>query len=356
MQGGSFLPSPAKDQRYEPLPEGAELTVRRLRSTADLAAIRSEWQSLWIRSPDATPFQSPEWLIPWWQAYGNGRLLCWAIRSCGELVALVPFYMYGKAPHRRVFLLGTGNSDYLDLLCEAGQTLPVVLAIFRLLDTHGDAWDSCEFQQMPPGSALLTRVPEEPLRSEIIQQEICPVLDLSVPAGNGPAAPGEIWRKVAYYRRRAARQGRVESAIAGAADFEEIFAALIDLHRKRLNAKELRSSFDAPRDEAFQRAAARQFLQSGMLRLHVLRIDGRIIAVLYAFHAHRRTYFYLSGLDSEFAGLSPGTLIVAAAIEHARREGAIAFDFMRGREPYKYRWGAVDRPNAMLRLWRHGDS
>jgi CelD/BcsL family acetyltransferase involved in cellulose biosynthesis len=82
-----------------------------------------------------------------------------------------------------------------------------------------------------------------------------------------------------------------------------------------------------------------------------LRIDGRIIAVLYGMHAHRRTYFYLSGFDSEFARLSPGTLIVAAAIEHARREGAGAFDFMRGREPYKYRWGAIDRPNAMRRLW-----
>jgi CelD/BcsL family acetyltransferase involved in cellulose biosynthesis len=36
-------------------------------------------------------------------------------------------------------------------------------------------------------------------------------------------------------------------------------------------------------------------------------------------------------------------LIVAHAIEQAIREGAGEMDFLRGREPYKYRWGAVDR-------------
>ena len=32
-------------------------------------------------------------------------------------------------------------------------------------------------------------------------------------------------------------------------------------------------------------------------------------------------------------------------------EGCAAFDFLRGAEEYKYRWGAVDQPMFALRLW-----
>jgi CelD/BcsL family acetyltransferase involved in cellulose biosynthesis len=32
-------------------------------------------------------------------------------------------------------------------------------------------------------------------------------------------------------------------------------------------------------------------------------------------------------------------------------EGLKEFDFLRGREDYKYRWGAIDRPSYARRLW-----
>ena len=47
-----------------------------------------------------------------------------------------------------------------------------------------------------------------------------------------------------------------------------------------------------------------------MLRLHALRLDERIVAVMYALLAKRRAYSYLCGFDPELGMLSPGTLIV----------------------------------------------
>jgi CelD/BcsL family acetyltransferase involved in cellulose biosynthesis len=41
--------------------------------------------------------------------------------------------------------------------------------------------------------------------------------------------------------------------------------------------------------------------------------------------------------------LSPGVLIVGAAVEDAIRRGARVFDFLRGRETYKTWWGTKDR-------------
>jgi CelD/BcsL family acetyltransferase involved in cellulose biosynthesis len=97
-----------------------------------------------------------------------------------------------------------------------------------------------------------------------------------------------------------------------------------------------------------------------VLRLHALRLDGAVIAALYALadrpgRGDRRVYFYLGGFDPDRAALSPGALLVGHAIEAAVREGAVAFDFLRGQEAYKRRWGARDTPTYCRRL-RHGIS
>lgn len=46
----------------------------------DLEFLRAEWSALLLRCPAATPFQSPEWLIPWWRRFGSGRLLVLVLR------------------------------------------------------------------------------------------------------------------------------------------------------------------------------------------------------------------------------------------------------------------------------------
>jgi CelD/BcsL family acetyltransferase involved in cellulose biosynthesis len=42
--------------------------------------------------------------------------------------------------------------------------------------------------------------------------------------------------------------------------------------------------------------------------------------------------------------------MIGHAVEQAAAEGLLEFHFLRGREPYKYAWGAVDRPNHGRRL------
>ena len=60
-----------------------------------------------------------------------------------------------------------------------------------------------------------------------------------------------------------------------------------------------------------------------------------------------------SGLDpAAFSALSPGVVLTAAAIERAIALGRSEFDFLRGNEEYKYRFGAVDRPIYHLTLRR----
>ena len=104
--------------------------------------------------------------------------------------------------------------------------------------------------------------------------------------------------------------------------------------------------------QRFHREAARGLLDAGALRMHAIRLGGRIVAVFYGFAHAGTVYYYLSGYDPELERLSIGTLIVAHAIEEAVREGATTFDFLRGAEEYKYAWGAADRVSVRRQIFR----
>lgn len=65
--------------------------------------------------------------------------------------------------------------------------------------------------------------------------------------------------------------------------------------------------------------------------------------VYYGFIWRRRASYYLSGFDPAFRQYGIGNQLVAHAIEEAASEADV-FDFLRGQEPYKYRWGAEDQP------------
>jgi CelD/BcsL family acetyltransferase involved in cellulose biosynthesis len=55
-----------------------------------------------------------------------------------------------------------------------------------------------------------------------------------------------------------------------------------------------------------------------------------------------------SAYDHRRRELSPGMVIMSDAIRLAASEGCATFDFLRGTEPYKYRFGASDLPLVRL--------
>jgi CelD/BcsL family acetyltransferase involved in cellulose biosynthesis len=99
-------------------------------------------------------------------------------------------------------------------------------------------------------------------------------------------------------------------------------------------------------DEAVRRfhaEAAPALVAAGLARLWMLRIGDRVAAVHYGFTEPGRAAYYLGGFDPELAALSPGALLLRAAFEETMAAGARELDLLRGREPYKYRWGAQAR-------------
>src|SRR5437763_7645777 len=141
----------------------------------ELERLCPEWLELWRRSPAATPFQSPMWLLPWWRAFGSDELSTVVARDAsGALTALLPLYIVRDGDESLGMFLGTGTSDYLDSVGN-GDAAPL-LAEIAALDCQ--MWD---LQQLRPTSPLLTAPLPESLQDQIIEHDRCPILPLPGP-------------------------------------------------------------------------------------------------------------------------------------------------------------------------------
>jgi CelD/BcsL family acetyltransferase involved in cellulose biosynthesis len=94
------------------------------------------------------------------------------------------------------------------------------------------------------------------------------------------------------------------------------------------------------------------FGADGPLRLSFLTLDTRRIAASVFFETDDSILYYNAGLSPEARSLSPGVVMVERLVQRALETGKRRFDFLRGNEPYKYEWGAVDEPIQRLLVRR----
>jgi CelD/BcsL family acetyltransferase involved in cellulose biosynthesis/glycosyltransferase involved in cell wall biosynthesis len=317
----------------------ARLAIEELRGAEALRRLQPEWLALWERCLEATPFQHPAWLLPWCAHLARAEPVAVALRRHGRLVGLALVDIRRERDGDVLRLLGSGVTDHLDVLLDLAEPDGTAEAMADALRAR---CDHAELAQLRPSSPLLrTKGPAARVCDTAPALRISPTLD---------AVPPRRLRELRYLRRRAERDAGARIETAAAADLDGRLDSLFGLHAARWRARGQDGVLASPDVQRFHRDAARRLLAAGLLRMYALRLEGRTAAVFHGFAARDRTSYYLSGFDPAFERFSPGTLVVGHAIEEAAREGAAEFDFLRGGEPYKYRWGARDRPCYAVRL------
>jgi CelD/BcsL family acetyltransferase involved in cellulose biosynthesis len=334
----------------------APLLAQAVRDTAALERLRPEWELLWRQARTATPFQSPQWLLPWWQHVGQGTLasVAWRCAESGALAGFAPLYVYRDpaSGQRQLFPLGIATSDDCDILARPADADRVLHGLLAYLREQRGSFDVVELPQLRSDALLLRLAAPPGWRLSIADDDPHPVLAWDT----APRIPKALLANLRTCRNRAARAGTLQYGIADPASLPAMLAALFALHSSRWSERAQAGVLADDAVRAWHRASAPLLLAAGMLRLHGLRLDGEWIALAHTLadpvpaHA-RRSRYYIGGFDPRHAALSPGALLIHHAIACAHDEGARAFDFLRGAEPYKYRWGAIDEPRHVLRLW-----
>src|SRR5438128_1331291 len=145
----------------------AAMDARIINNSDALAALAPEWPPLCRRQPNGTPVQSPMWLLSWWHHFGSNELNVITVRENDRLVGFAPLYVLRDEDESLGLFLGTGISDYLDVLGDAP---------FDLTNIDCQMWD---FQQLRPSSAVLRLSLADGWTDNIEDQDACLVLSLA---------------------------------------------------------------------------------------------------------------------------------------------------------------------------------
>ena len=339
----------------------ATVRVEEVASLDALQALAPEWARLWARCPGATPFQHPAWLVPWWECFGDQpgwRLWTLAVRSGDRLVAVAPLFIHpGPDPRfRQLSPVGIGVTDYLGPIVHPGDEGGAIGVLLEHLLAHADRWDVGDLEELRAGHPLLSAPMPDGLTAEAAPQSTCPVLPLPDDA-EAFFAGRSAWlrRNLRRGTRRLEERAELSFHTADADTLPEFLDAFFHLHEQRWRAEGEGGLLQGGIMRRFHRDSSARLAEAGLLRLHGMRLDGRLVAIFHGLGGHGRVYAYLGGYAPELGRDSPGTLIAAYAIEQAIAEGAGELDFLRGVEKYKYDWGAVDRRTHRLRI-RHARS
>lgn len=327
-------------------------------------ALKPEWNDLLRRSCCDTLFLTWEWQSTWWKHLGEGDLLLLGFRAedDGRLVGIAPLFRTQGEDGRSVLnVVGCRDvSDYLDLIVERGQEDAVYQALLDYLAAEAPDWDLVDFCNIPQDSLTFSRLREladaRGYQTLVEVEDVCPIITLPATWDEYLMALDKKQRhEVRRKLRRAEGGADTRFTIVGPDhDLQAEMVAFVDLHQKSTPEKD---QFMDPQMQGFFFEVAQVLQSQGWLQLAFVEMDGHKAATLLNFDYGGDILVYNSGYDpAQFRHLSPGILVTARCIEHAITLGRGKFDFLRGDEVYKYRFGAQDTEVRRLLIAKPGIS
>ena len=308
-----------------------------------LENLARDWLALAARLDDTSYFQTPDWILSWWEtvaARPRTRAAAWRAAS-GRLEALVALSRDRVRLHPR---------------------LPLKLGVYTNAGSGAGAADHCSWLVPPAwreevaawlaqslgGAGLLLRSadsgwdrPPLPGSARVVESTVCP--RVSVPPPDRDVGRTHAFdRQLRRFIRRMQREGVVFEWIASASIDEPLLRTLFELHAGVRARHGSDTSFGIEQLALHRRLAELSGPGRGPAAV-VARRGGTVVGVLYGFAWKDTFAAYQWGWDARWDRHSMGSVLAYQAIRFAGAHGARTFDFLRGSEPYKYRFGAVDR-------------
>lgn len=301
------------------------------------------WDALVDAMYFPTPFQRRAYQQAWWENLGRGELITVAVRDGDRLVAIAPLMLEDGALQ---FNASKEETDYLDLIArpeDAAAAWGAVLA--AVTAPEFPAWSTLDLWNILDSSPSLPALAQGAAAYGLIHAveaaEVCPVVALPDSFDAYLEMLDSKERKEMKRKLRRARGAEVK--LEQVTDPAALAPAVDDFLTLLESSTFEKGSWLNGRRSAVFHAVAAATLANGMLELLFLTLDGRRVATLFSFDYNGRTWVYNSGLDPTAASsLGLGVILTAQAIERAIERGNTTFDFMRGDEAYKYRFGAQD--------------
>ena len=321
------------------------MKVERIRDPESLEELKDSWNELLVSSEQNCIFLSHEWISSWWKCFSEDNSLEILIFKDeeGSLAGIAPFMIKNKILS---FIASQEVSDYCDVITHKETREEFYQNLLNYLKTNYSDVAKIELMNLKASSPTLDFLPglapEFGYSSSCIQAEVAPLLEL--PSSYEDYMKGLSKKNRHELRRKLKRIESLEGVkitkVTETRELQPSLGKFIALHKEGSPSKE-RFWKKKGMSDFFQEVTSRLALQK-WVELNLLFYEDRIMAALLNFSYADTIYFYNVSFNKDFARYSPGLFLFNHCIKQAIQEGKRKADFLRGREKYKYYFGAED--------------
>ena len=332
------------------------MDYKRYNTFEALANYKEDWNHLVEQSAHNVPFLTYEYLQAWWQTRGGGEwpdaseLVLIAAFKQGQLAGIAPLF-HAKNVLGQPALMFVGAievSDFLDFIVKSDDLSEFLTGLLDFLssDSSIPAWEHLDLYNILEESPTLSVLGAEAEKRGWSHKKghLQPAPYVPLP-GDYDAYLAMIDKKQRHEIRRKLRN--VEQSLAEADLYFTVDAESLDVDVQTF----IEMMAQDPNKRDFLTEPMRQHLHNtariafdkGWLHLAFFTLDGNKAAANFSLKYNDRLWLYNSGWDWEYRDYSPGWVLLANLIKWSTENGIREFDFMRGDEPYKYKFGGIDR-------------
>jgi len=315
---------------------------------------QADWDQLLDKNNILSPFLKYGFQRTWWKHLGGGEwenaeLLIITASENEKLAAIAPMFLTHVNGEKEIHFIGSYEiCDYLDFIVSPACSQEFIEQALRIASDHlGKESGRIVLFNIPQDSPTISALEKINASSDTWDIHLenayhTPIITLADDwetylMGIDSKQRHEIRRKIR--RSESSQIDKVAWHIVGEDDdLDQAIADFLammenDPEKEMFLTKEMRKQM-----VAIMRWAAKE----SVLQLAFLTINQKKAAGYISFDHADRIWVYNSGYNLGFRQYSPGWVLLSYLIQHAINSGRTHFDFMRGDEKYKYKFGAQD--------------
>lgn len=317
--------------------------------------LKNAWNGLLAQSITHVPFLRFEYLQNWWQTRGGGewptdaQIVIITANEDNHLIGIAPlFHSRYDGKSALLFLGSIEISDYLDFIVQPGDLPTFIEGLLTFVKTNPDIpqWETLDLYNLLDSSPSLEQLKRV---SETLGWSVSSAATNHTPVINLPGDwetyLANLDKKQRHEVRRKIR--RLEEAEVPSkwyiVEDENTLDEEIDQFLAIMAQDPEKEAFLTEEMVTAMSGTIRTAFTQGYLQLSFLEIDGQKAAAYLNFDYDHHLWIYNSGLNRDFYSYSPGWVLLGYLLRWANENERSNFDFMRGDEDYKYRFGAKDR-------------
>lgn len=350
---------------------GGPLSTRSYLGLSGFLGLEAEWRSLLRRAQATNPFLSWEWVSEWGRSFWNEHLVTVVVEGQSGPVAIAPFHPYEGLPipglrAPSLELMGPRRRE-IGKLCELAEALVLrdcAVPAFALILDHlaaerpwhwievggwgetAGCWEEAARRALPSVHTLVER------------ERYARVMDLPP---TWDELRGQFSRKTREDIRRVHRRLTRESVhlVYSEERASQSLAPILD-ELFAMYAQRAQFADHAPHQDVFAHPPARAFLtrvthllaEAGLLRVGVVELDGRRVAVLLQMLMNQTICLYHSAFDPSLWQYSVGTFASLEAMRSAIAQGFVSMNFLLGNGLGQRRWNVRAVPYRRIQVIR----